>query len=383
MSAASQASTIPHDARLHALDGLRGAAAVVVVAFHVFGQTRLSDTVASIALASPFGLLVNGPGAVHVFFVLSGYVLALTLSRDGAPGRLGRFYLRRWFRIQPPYMVAVLFAWVVSQVVVPIGAQAAGMPWVRFPAARLPIALWFPSMAFGLLPVGWSLFIELAMSMVFPFLFALGRRVHPLLPIGVGFVLLSEFDPRWRFLRFAIDFALGLALFLRADSITRVVQRWPRSAPVLAGIAGVALLQLPFAVGRAHTGFAGLEQGHSPAAIVQFALGSALLIIASLHAPALRRALSTPLAGFYGRVSYSLYLVHHSVLFCFVLHAPGYTFSWPTALLVFAATLAISTALAVLGHRFVEAPSIRAGRAVIALAARLAGRSPRGSGDPS
>lgn len=382
MSAATQTSTIPHDARLHALDGLRGAAAVVVVAFHVFGQTQLSDPVASIALASPLGLFVNGPGAVHVFFVLSGYVLALTLSRDGAPGRLGRFYVRRWFRIQPPYMAAVLFAWAVSQIVMPLGAQAAGAPWMRLPAARLPIALWFPSMAFGLLPVGWSLFVELAMSTVFPLLFALGRRVHPLLPIGLGFALLGEFDPRWRFLRFAIDFALGLALFLRADSITRVVQRWPRSAPLLAGIAGIALLQLPFAIGRAPLGFAGLEQGHSPAAIVQFALGSALLVVAALHAPALRRALSTPLAGFFGRVSYSLYLVHHSVLLCFVLRAPGYTFPWPTALLVFAATLAISSALAALGHRFVEAPSIRAGRAVIATTARLTGRLPRASGDP-
>ena len=131
----------PHDSRLHALDGLRGAAAVVVVAFHTLGQTRLSDAVASMLLASPLGLLVNGPGAVHVFFVLSGYVLALTLSRDGAPGRLGRFYVRRWFRIQPPYMVAVLFAWAVSHLVMPLGAHAAGAPWVRLPAALLPVAL--------------------------------------------------------------------------------------------------------------------------------------------------------------------------------------------------------------------------------------------------
>jgi len=371
----------PHEPRLHALDGLRGAAAVVVVAFHVFAQTRLPDAVASTLLASPLGLFVNGPGAVHVFFVLSGYVLALTLLRDGAPGRLRRFYVRRWFRIQPPYMVAVLFAWAVSQLLMPLGAQAAGTPWVRLPMARLPVALWFPSMAFGLLPVGWSLFIEMAMSAVFPLLPALGRRVHSLAPLGLGLLLFFDFDPRFQFLRFTIDFALGLALFVHSERIAGVVQRWPRMAPTLAGITGVALVQLPFAIGRAHTGFAGLEQGHSPAAIAQFALGSALLVVAALHAPALRRALSTPLAGFFGRVSYSLYLVHHSVLFCFVLRAPGYTFRWPTALLVFAATLAISSVLAELGYRFVEAPSIRAGRALILRVARFTGRSPEARGD--
>jgi len=383
LSAASQTSTIPHAARLHALDGLRGAAAVVVVAFHTLGQTRLSDAAASMLLASPLGLLVNGPGAVHVFFVLSGYVLALTLSRDGAPGRLGRFYVRRWFRIQPPYMVAVLFAWAVSHLVMPLGAQAAGAPWVRLPAQALPVALFFPSMAFGLLPVGWSLFIEMAMSALFPLLVALGRRVHPLAPLGLGLLLFLDFDPRFRFLRFTIDFALGLALFAGSERIAGVVQRWPRIAPALAGVAGVVLLQLPFAIGRAHPGFAGLEQGHSPAAIVQFALGSALLIVAALHAPALRRVLATPLAGFFGRVSYSLYLVHHSVLFCFVLRTPGYTFRWSTALLVFAATLAISSALAELGYRAVEVPSIRAGRALIRATDRRTKRVPRLPGDPA
>jgi peptidoglycan/LPS O-acetylase OafA/YrhL len=381
LSAASQPSTIPQGARLHALDGLRGAAAVVVVAFHVIGQTRLSDAVASLLLASPFGLLVNGPGAVHVFFVLSGYVLALTLSRDTRPGRLARFYVRRWFRIQPPYMAAVLFAWAVSQWVMPVGAQATGAPWVRLPAQALPIALFFPSMAFGLLPVGWSLFIELAMSAVFPLLFLLGRRVHPLLPIALGLALLHEFDPRWRFLRFAIDFAIGFALFAGAGGIARFVQRFPRSVPAIAGVAGIALLQLPFAIGFAHTGFAGIEQGHSPSAIVPFALGSALLIITALHAPALRRALSTPLASFFGRVSYSLYLVHYSVMICFVLRFPDYRFEWPVALLVFAATLAISSALSELGYRAVELPSIRAGRALIRAAERFAGRMPRSPED--
>lgn len=379
MSAASQTSTIPHDARLHALDGLRGAAAVVVVAFHTFGQAQISDTAASMVMMSPFGLLVNGPGAVHVFFVLSGYVLALTLSRDATPGRLGRFYVRRVFRIQPPYMAAVLLAWAVSHLVMPLGAQAAGAPWVRLPAARLPVALWFPSMAFGLLPVGWSLFVEMAMSAVFPLLFLLGRRVHLLAPLGLGLLLFFDFDPRFRFLRFTIDFALGLALFVGSEQVAGFVRRWPRSAPALAGVAGVALLQLPFAIGV--PGLAGLEQGHAPVVIVQFALGSALLVVAALHAPTLRRALSTPLAGFFGRISYSLYLVHYSVLFCFMLRAPGYTFSWPTALLVFAATLSISSALAELGYRVVEAPSIRAGRALIRAVERLAGRSPQARGD--
>jgi len=75
--------------------------------------------------------------------------------------------------------------------------------------------------------------------------------------------------------------------------------------------------------------------------------------------------------------------VHHSVLFCFVLRAPDYTFRWPTALLAFAATLAISSALAELGYRAVEVPSIRAGRALIRATDRCTKRVPRLPGDPA
>ncbi|HUU35508.1 MAG TPA: acyltransferase, partial [Vicinamibacterales bacterium] len=290
----------------------------------------------------------------------------------------GRYAVRRWFRIQPPYMAAVLLAWLVSQAIVPPGAAAAGAPWLRVPAARLPVALAFPSRAFGLLGVGWSLYVELAMSLFFPLLFVLGRRIHPLAAVAVGLLLLRDFDPRWRFLRFSIDFALGLALYLSAAPIASVVRRWPRAVAATAVVGGVGLLQAPYMAGLANTGFAGLEHGHGPWAVASFGLGAALLVIAAVHLPALERVFSSPLGRFYGRISYSLYLVHHTVLFVFLfrLRPPGYEFAWPAAIAVFAATLLVSTVLAVLGFRWVEEPAMRAGRASIrALAALVRRRS--------
>jgi peptidoglycan/LPS O-acetylase OafA/YrhL len=362
MSAAPSASERSAEPRLHALDGLRGAAAVSVVAFHVFGHTQLAPGTSALWLASPLGALVNGPGAVHVFFVLSGYVLGLTLSRDDRPGRIARFHARRVFRIHPPYVVAVLLAWAVSQNLVPRGVP--DLPWVRIPAERLPLALAFPSLAFGLLPVGWSLFVELAQSLLFPLLFAAARGLGIAIVLAGAALLLLPLDPRLSFLRFTFDFALGLALFLWSAPIARALARLPAAAPALLGVAGLVLLQLPYMLGLAASGVATLRHGHAPAVVVQFALGSALLLVAALHAPALRRALESPLAAWFGRVSYSLYLVHYTVLMIFVLRAPSHSFSWPVALGVFAATLAISSALAQLGWHAVEAPSIRVGRAL-------------------
>jgi peptidoglycan/LPS O-acetylase OafA/YrhL len=362
MSAAPSASERSAAPRLVALDGLRGAAAVSVVAFHVFGHVRLAPDAAALLLASPLGALVNGPGAVHVFFVLSGYVLGLTLARDAAPGRLARFYARRVFRIHPPYVAAVLFAWLVSQNVVPRGVP--DLPWVRVPAERLPVALAFPSLAYGLLPVGWSLFVELAQSALFPMLFLVGSRLGAAAALALGVALLVPIDPRLSFLRFTLDFALGMALFLGSRRIADALARAPAATPALVGVAGLVLLQLPYMLGLASSGVATLRHGHAPLVVVQLALGAAALVVAALHAPALRRLLESRLAVYFGRISYSLYLVHYTVLMLFVLRAPEHRFSWPVALGVFAATLALSTALAEAGWRAVEAPSIRAGRSL-------------------
>lgn len=352
------------DPRLHALDGLRGIAAVFVVAFHVFLSAEFSETASTVLLAGPFGLLVNGPGAVHIFFVLSGFVLALTLSRDTGPGRLPRFYVRRIFRIHPPYMAAVLFAWAAASIYPRLGTP--GAQCFHIPAHLLPRALAFPSMAFGQLPVGWSLFVELAMSVVFPLLFLLGRRLHPLVPVLLGLPLLFEIDPRLRFLRFTIDFALGAWLFLERDRVALWASRLPGSLRAAWVVLAIVLLQAPYALAVYQTGSAGLEQGNTPPVIFLMALGSTLLVAASLHVTTLRRAFSSKLAVFFGRISYSLYLVHVTVLVFLVCRGNTTLHYGPGgAVLVFAATLGISVVISMLGWRFVESPSIAAGRALI------------------
>jgi len=283
--------------------------------------------------------------------------------------------VRRIFRIQPPYMAAVLLAWLVTRLVIPAGAHDPGAPWARVPAAALPVALAFPSMGFGLVPVGWSLYVEMAMSLLFPLLFLLARRLHPAIPLVLSMLFLRELDRRFIFLRFMIDFAVGLALRLESARIAAFVRRLPRLAPALLGMAGLVLLQLPYVAGLMATGFAGLEYGHSPSAVAQFAVGAGLLLIAALHAPALQRALASGPGRFFGRISYSFYLVHDTVLLAFVMRARHFVFPWPTGLAVAAITFALTVVLGMLGWRFVEAPAIRAGRAVIRAGEALAARA--------
>jgi peptidoglycan/LPS O-acetylase OafA/YrhL len=92
--------------RLRALDGVRGLAALVVVLFH-FGQhydAELHDRVFSAT-----GLeLFNGPASVVTFFVLSGFVLYVAVTKNLSVSHLCAALTRRWPRLAGPVLMAAL-----------------------------------------------------------------------------------------------------------------------------------------------------------------------------------------------------------------------------------------------------------------------------------
>src|SRR5580765_5170109 len=85
------------------LEALRGLAALMVVGYHAFPST----------LYSWMHVIFNGRAAVSLFFVLSGYVLGLSLRRG--TGTILYQYLffmyRRVLRIYPAYFVTSLIFW--------------------------------------------------------------------------------------------------------------------------------------------------------------------------------------------------------------------------------------------------------------------------------
>jgi peptidoglycan/LPS O-acetylase OafA/YrhL len=103
-------------ARNHALDGLRGLAALGVLTLHVwmFAVQDAHDRRELVSLLT--GELRLG---VVLFFVLSGYLLAgpwVASGLDERPApRLGRFAVKRAARIVPAYWVAMLGSfWLLS-----------------------------------------------------------------------------------------------------------------------------------------------------------------------------------------------------------------------------------------------------------------------------
>jgi len=96
---------------LPGLDGLRGAAALVVVVGHAFAALFVNTHVGVVV-----ALGIPARGAVILFFVLSGFVIAGSIRADLAAGGFSfiRFGLNRMTRIYPPFLLALVLAWSVA-----------------------------------------------------------------------------------------------------------------------------------------------------------------------------------------------------------------------------------------------------------------------------
>lgn len=88
------------------LDGLRGWGALTVLAYHLLVEIYppSAATAAALYRLAPF----NGPLAVVIFFIVSGYSLSIGFLRTGERWRLKRIMVGRYFRLATPILIATL-----------------------------------------------------------------------------------------------------------------------------------------------------------------------------------------------------------------------------------------------------------------------------------
>lgn len=99
------------------LEGLRGLAATIVVAWHflwAFAPSELGSVAGSPGqglVGSPIVAGIDGPAAVVLFFVLSGFVIPLRFFRSGEARTVLHAAARRWPRLAGLSILAVLFSY--------------------------------------------------------------------------------------------------------------------------------------------------------------------------------------------------------------------------------------------------------------------------------
>lgn len=334
---------------VRSLTGLRGVAACVVVAYHY--------ALAPHAQLPPGAPLLRGYLSVDLFFVLSGFVMALTYARPFAggfvPGAYREFLLRRFARIYPLYAVTLL----------PFVLVLACGPWDRFRDAMPMIAanvllLQASGAVASLNAPAWSIGTEAVAYLLFPLLVvatlsgswrraAAAAGVAALL-LGVAAALGPALQPAQRgsldlyletshlpVLRCLGGFTFGLLAW-------RAV-RWPWLARLAAhdgaGAAVIALLAI------------GLVRRWDDRAV--YATLPALVLCLYVNRGWLGRVMGCGAIHWLGVMSYAIYLVHRIVLLVItaVLPMPG----WRSAGVFVGCVLV----LAPLAHYGVELPGRR------------------------
>jgi peptidoglycan/LPS O-acetylase OafA/YrhL len=157
------------------VDGLRFIAIFSVMLFHVyFSATHVPGAALS---RSPFDFVVwpvvEGFRGVQLFFVISGFILGLPFAAQyitNAPAvNVGRFYLRRVTRLEPPYVLALLLVYAAAVMMRNVHVQEPGFG-VSLPL-RLAYAYCFVRGSYPSLDgVTWTLEIEVQFYLLAPLL---------------------------------------------------------------------------------------------------------------------------------------------------------------------------------------------------------------------
>ena len=367
----ADAKGTPH---FRSLDGLRGVAALMVFLTHAIGALSLPEAARKIIFGSPLAVFLHPLGAVQLFFILSGFVLASSAGRGHHSGDLAQFYVRRVFRIHPPYVFAVLLTWALSFLRFEPGSGLSPWPfggWLgtQITPPELAKSLLFPGPAYGQLTVGWSLGVEMIYSLLLPLMMLVALRIHWLALLAAaaaGLAISALAGPRAFYLGFGLHFALGIAAWLERERLSAFF----RSARPAVGrslvLVSAVVFSLPvFLHGRAEA----VNQ-------ILAGLGGTGILIGALYQPGVAAFLSTPPVAFVGRIAYSFYLLHIPLIVqCgrLVGGPPG-----PLGAAAFVGlVLFVCLAIACLSFEWIERPSIRAGNALCRIVARRMGAAAR------
>ena len=158
------------------IDGLRFLAIMAVIAFHVghYVSERSPRPYGATLDRDPLYLLsTTGHVGVQMFFVISGMVVSLPFAKQWLAGgkkvSLKYYFLRRLTRIEPPYVIALVF-WMLA-----FGISGKGVaPWPvmlrHFPASLFYVHNAVYGTVSYVLPPAWSLEIEVQFYVIAPLL---------------------------------------------------------------------------------------------------------------------------------------------------------------------------------------------------------------------
>jgi peptidoglycan/LPS O-acetylase OafA/YrhL len=366
--------------RIPELDGLRGIAILMVLAYHFLDLFPINvPNPLPHLVAHSLGLGWTG---VDLFFVLSGFLIGgILLDARESPNYFKTFYARRFFRIIPIY-----YAWIVLYAVVVLVILRGGPPsfddvrehWISVPIHFLFLqnVVRIRHSLLGLAWLGhlWTLAIEEQFYLAIPLAIRFLRRPHLLMLLGSAIAGAPV-------LRFAVTqiaphnlaapyllvpcradaLALGvlLAILWRSDRVKKLLLRWRALLYVPIVLLSIPVLYLavsnpsPYNRSIATWGLSAIDFAFV------FLLALVLTNPRGIPAAICRSAL---LRGT-GQLSYCIYIIHPALNYLFAgLLLPGAVHNEPWRYAVAATAATVATfGIARISWIFFERPLLRMG----------------------
>lgn len=302
-------------------------------------------------MKTPLRLFVDGEAAVLYFFILSGYVLTLSLKNsDSIPGtNYINYIFRRGLRIYPAFLFTLILSYLILKVFPASTGTWLDKYWQSPPhfvdvLKQSILVFRFPnSPELRYLPHDWTLSIEMALSFLLPVL-ALAARKNSGVVLLVVFaaVKMLGLDP------FVFDFSLGIFIAQSKDRLIRKMT--DNRIKTISFIIALALICLSYVFPETMTWTDKFLIHHK-------SWGLALLLLIILSSTKIQSMLSFKAFVFLGRISYSFYLTHLIVLFLLLSLLPNLN---PAVFLIIYA--AVTTLISALMYVQIEKPYIKMGK---------------------
>jgi peptidoglycan/LPS O-acetylase OafA/YrhL len=395
------------EARYNELDSLRGLAAATVVIGHLAILAVYAPAVPGTGWAhwkhivdllnrTPLSMLMGGGAAVRFFFVLSGFVLMLPyIRRKDNP--YAPYLVKRICRIYLPYLAAVALAvlgnWKLGGYPLPGFGGGVKETWSEPVSAKV---VWEHIAMLGIFPTArfntalWSLVQEMRISIYFPLIalavLRLSARALLALVVAIEAIIaalplvfphidmgLASFPAMFHW---SSMFVLGAFMALRRDQICAWMGSLSTSKKVWLALIAFLVYSMgvktvwgqqfqTHVVAHVH----GFAHWANPAFLsntsgwlgdVMACFGAVVAICFALTDRATKAVLNHALVLWTGRASYSLYLMHATVLYSLLYLLYGTKYLYLLAPFYFLLTIVVTAAF----YRFVEVPTMNLGKSL-------------------
>lgn len=292
--------------RILYIDGFRGIAVIWVIFYHAF--SRWPSIVPYGDIYSDTLFFKYGKLGVQLFFIISGYVILMTLERSSG---VKNFLWRRWIRLFPAMLFCTFFLYCTANF---FEERPAGIPDIK---SVLPglfflepkwIGLFFNEKINPLEGSFWSIYVEVKFYIISALIFyhsgRVGRNyivyIFCIFLVGVFFGLTADiFNIKW--LRLLVNnlsiehfgwFSCGAAFYLYKKT-----------------------LEKKFIYQALFSGFASsLYIGKNDFVYLMLAALVVCVFCCAVCFSFFRYILSNKITGFIGVISYPLYLLHENIL---------------------------------------------------------------------